>query len=87
MVAAVLQVKRTTFNNSSPDTTYGAAMPHDAEGAWQGAQAALCVAVTSAPAGRFNVLLGHTLAQHACYTCSNFFIHGSRCIIACNQHR
>jgi hypothetical protein len=37
--AVVLQVKRTTFNNSSPDTTYGAAMPHDAEGAWQGGQA------------------------------------------------
>ncbi|WIA42582.1 hypothetical protein OEZ86_008559 [Tetradesmus obliquus] len=29
------KVKRTTFNHSSPDTTYGAAMPHDAEGAWQ----------------------------------------------------
>jgi hypothetical protein len=37
--AVVLQVKRTTFNNSSPETTYGAAMPHDAEGAWQGRQA------------------------------------------------
>eukprot|EP00882_Tetradesmus_deserticola_P029409 GHRQ01032943.1.p1 GENE.GHRQ01032943.1~~GHRQ01032943.1.p1 ORF type:complete len:211 (+),score=68.48 GHRQ01032943.1:1319-1951(+) len=29
------KVKRTTFNNSSPDTIYGAAMAHDAESARQ----------------------------------------------------
>jgi hypothetical protein len=34
--AAVLQVKKTTFNNSPPDKAYGAVLPPDAEGARAG---------------------------------------------------